>query len=298
MAAMPEPTKNLLATVLELSASLETLAALGAHLRTEDEGLAPDPRVRAKLAEVVALLGAPEATAAERPMVIGAIRSILRQALDWVEQPERPCAWGYDDPVVLNATGKGSIAVANAIALVANDLGDLGQRFAGSGGSFLDLGTGSAWLAIAMANHFPALHVVGVDRFPPALAIARKNVAGANLAERIEIVDGDVSDLAFEARFDGVWVPGPFLSQEAVAAVLPRLRSALRPGGWVFFGLFAGPPGPLPVALAELRTLRSGGHPWTAEAASTALTQAGYSEARELARTWAGPLRLVVARSA
>src|SRR5690348_2473003 len=94
---VPAPP-NLLARMLELSTSLESLAALGAHLRATDEGLGLDPRVAAKLAEVVALLDVPEAKPKERPVVVGAIRSILRQALDLVEQPDRPCGWAYSDP--------------------------------------------------------------------------------------------------------------------------------------------------------------------------------------------------------
>jgi hypothetical protein len=61
-----------------------------------------------------------------------------------------------------------------------------------------------------------------------------------------------------------------------MAGALARVRRALVPGGYVVFGLSPRPPDPLREALANLRTLRSGGHRWTEEVVGQLLREAGF----------------------
>ena len=49
----------------------------------------------------------------------------------------------------------------------------LSERLASSGASFLDVGVGVGVIAVGMAHELPALRVVGVDPYAPALALAR-----------------------------------------------------------------------------------------------------------------------------
>ena len=57
--------------------------------------------------------------------------------------------------------------------------------------SVLDLGTGSGCIAVSVAAHLPAARVVAVDASPKALAVAKKNAAKANVAERVDFRQGD-----------------------------------------------------------------------------------------------------------
>jgi release factor glutamine methyltransferase len=57
--------------------------------------------------------------------------------------------------------------------------------------SVLDLGTGSGCVAVAVAAQLSAARVVAVDASPKALAVAKKNAAAANVAERVDFRCGD-----------------------------------------------------------------------------------------------------------
>jgi SAM-dependent methyltransferase len=132
-------------------------------------------------------------------------------------------------------------------------------------GAFLDVGTGVGSLAIEAARSWPALRVVGIDPWEPALALARKNVAQSGLAERVELRPQRVEGLEETATFTLAWVPGPFISAEVVVGALEHVRRALAGGGWLIFGFYPIPSAPLEQALARLRILRSGGYPWTSK---------------------------------
>ena len=90
-----------------------------------------------------------------------------------------------------------------------------------AGLSVLDVGTGSGVLAIAAAT-LGATRVVGLDIDPDALTNARENLALNDLAERVEIVERDVSR--------GAGLPaGPFdvVLANLTGALLCRDASAL-----------------------------------------------------------------------
>lgn len=107
----------------------------------------------------------------------------------------------------------------------------------------------------------------------------------------VELRDQRVEDLADEDVYDVVWIPGPFLPSAIVPTALERVRAALKPGGYVVFGLYDSPPDPLAHRLVALPTIRGGGDPTTD---ASALTAAGFRDARELERTWATPLRFIL----
>lgn len=127
-------------------------------------------------------------------------------------------------------------------------------------GAFLDVGTGVGWLAHALATELPALTVTGIDVFRPALALARTNVAP--LGARVTLSEHDVCALTDRDAFDAAFLAGPFVPEEIIPTAVLRIREALRPGGWLLFGLFAGAADPLSRAVTDLRVVRSGGRPW------------------------------------
>jgi SAM-dependent methyltransferase len=131
-------------------------------------------------------------------------------------------------------------------------------------GAFLDIGTGVAWLAIEAARVWPALRVVGIDIWEPSLALARGNIAASGMQDRIALRNQSVVDLDDRDAFTIVWYPAPFLPFAIAATALENACKALVPGGWLVFGIFPPPPDPLGEALAALKIVRCGGHPWTA----------------------------------
>ena len=89
----------------------------------------------------------------------------------------------------------------------------------------------------------------------------------------------------------------PFLPRTIVPAVVEAAAAALRPGGWLLPGTFAGPPDPLSRLLVDLRTVRAGGHPWDGADLVGELASHGLQDAHEVPRTWTAPVRLYAARA-
>ena len=56
----------------------------------------------------------------------------------------------------------------------------------------------------------------------------------------------------------------------------PVILESPGPGGWLVFGLYLPPPSALGEALANLRTVRGGGHPWTTDQAEEQLRALGF----------------------
>ncbi len=103
-------------------------------------------------------------------------------------------------------------------------------------------------------------------------------------------------DLTDEDAFDLVWLPGSFIPEATTRLALDRGLTALRPGGVMVFGLFAGPPDPLATTLTDLRVVRSGGRPWTVSEAAELMSAAGYGDVQAIERTWQAPLQMAVGR--
>jgi 2-polyprenyl-3-methyl-5-hydroxy-6-metoxy-1,4-benzoquinol methylase len=163
-------------------------------------------------------------------------------------------------------------------------------------GELLDVGTGTGWLAIALARAHPRLRVTGIDVFAPALDLAKGNLSDAGLTDRVELRLQDAGSLDEADAYDVVWLPMPFLPADIVPAVVRTGCRALRPGGWLLAGTFTGPPTRLGQLLTDLRTVRSGGHPWQPTALLGVLGEAGLQDVGEVPRAWAAPVRLYAGR--
>ena len=277
--------ETLLSLSQRLNASVETLAALGAELRLRRDGTTIDVRVRDRLRAVVAGLqpGLLDGVGAEQEAVcLAFIQAFFRQSLDLLENPARAPGWTYEDPIVLQAMGQASRRVVHAIDELASQRPRLRAALERPG-VLLDIGTGVGWLAIEAARTWPALDVVGIDIWEPALALARKNCADSGLGRRIAIRHQDVRQLDDRNAFSLAWLPGPFIPREIVDSALDRARDAVRPGGWIVFGLYAPTPDPLGEALKNLRIVRSGGHPWSAAEVETRLSTLGFEHVEAFA---------------
>lgn len=299
-AGAPAPA-GMMAAAVRLGAAADALAALAAHARLESEHLDADPAVCALLADVAAELLDGQAgadTAAGAAPVVGLARAFLRQATELVEDPGRTGGWDRVDVPLLQSTGRLSMGVVDAVLAAAERLPGLGERLRTPGGRFLDVGTGVGWLAVAVARSLPEVTVVGVDVFAAALELARRNVADEGLAGRIDLRLQDGAALDEADTYDAVWLPVPFLARASLPAVVAAACRALRPGGWVLAGTFTGPGDRLSQLLTDLRTVRSGGHPWSPGELVAALAGAGLTDTAEVERTWAAPVRLYAGRRA
>jgi SAM-dependent methyltransferase len=161
-------------------------------------------------------------------------------------------------------------------------------------GTFLDIGTGVGWLAIEVARAWPAMRVVGIDPWEPALVLARENLAQSEVADRVEFRMQRVEQLDEVPTFAVVWLPGPFIAREIADRALARIRGMLAPRGWLIFGLNAALPGPLERALARLWTARSGGHFWDAAEVEERLRALDFSDIETFPT--ALPIQLVIGR--
>ncbi len=290
-------TESLLPAAIRLTTTAEALAALAAHVRVETEGLDIDPRIGSLLAAIATELTGSMATAESvaGPQVVGMARAFLRDSVNLVDDPGRTGGWSTVDP---GSSRRRPVVDGHppVFALAAGALPGLAEALAAPSARFLDVGTGTGWLAIATARTFPAAHVVGIDVFEPALALARGNVTSEGLAERVSLRQVDVTALDDSESYDAVWLPLPFLAPSIVPAAVEAARRALRPGGWLLPGTFAGGDDPLSRLLIELRIVRSGGHPWAVDELVGMLTDNGLSGGHEIPRTWPAPLRLFAAQ--
>lgn len=287
-------TRSVMKKAVELAASVDALAALAAFLRIENEGLPADPAVRALLSEVAAELLGDTSVDGDIGPVLGLVRTFLRQAAELVDNPGRSGAWDQVDVPLLQSIGRLSMGIADAIVVAADRVPGLGERLRGPDRRFLDVGTGTGWLAVAVARTHPELAVVGIDVFEPALDLAAGNVREQSLDDRISLKLLDACELNEPDAYDAIWLPLPFLPKPIVPTVIAASTRSLRPGGWILAGTFTGPPTRLGDLLTDLRTVRSGGHPWHSADLIAELSAAGLAEVGEVERTWQAPVRLYV----
>ena len=98
----------------------------------------------------------------------------------------------------------------------------------------LDLATGTADLALAIARrHFDG-RVIGVDPSENMLAVGARKVAAAGLSERVALEQGDAQQLPFDdATFDGVSMAFGIRNVPDRAKALREMARVTRPGGRV-----------------------------------------------------------------
>jgi predicted O-methyltransferase YrrM len=197
---------------------------------------------------------------------------------------DRGYHWGAQSDDALLAQGNASAQAARAFAqFVLPAMGGLAGRLAAPGARMLDVGTGVGAAAVAFAQQFPQVHVLGIDILDRALDLARQTVAASDVAARVTVRKQDVADFADDAGFDVAWLPAPFIAGPALRSGLPRVAAALRPGGWLIagHGKFGGTP--FQDALTRLKTIAYGGTPLDDAAACQLLHNAGLTSVRPVA---------------
>ncbi len=190
-------------------------------------------------------------------------------------------SWDGQSDAALLAQGHASAQAARAFAqFLVPAMDGLAGRLTAPGARMLDVGTGVAAAAVAFAQQFPQVHVLGIDVLDRALDLARQTIAASDVAGRVRVRKQDVADFADDTGFDLAFFPVPFIPRAAVQAGLPRVATALRPGGWLIVGhgKFGGTP--VQDALTRLKTLAYGGTPLDEAEVRGVLADAGLASVR------------------
>jgi SAM-dependent methyltransferase len=271
--------------VAQLSASASALAALGAELQARVSGKPLHPTLRAQADDLLREAGALQAlegtSVAEVAPLLAELRHFWALDNDFLAKPERAPGWTYTDAEVLQGGGEITEGFANVLPRFLPQLEGLAARLEGSDGTFLDVGTGVARLAIAMARKWPSLRVVGIDVWGPSLELARKNVSQAELQKRVEVREQAGEELPDEGAFDLAWIPAPFVPSHALGRLVERVHRALRPGGWLLFAA-AKPGEDLRGAALRFRVALYGGVPSAQPEIEKLLVEKGLTEVRTL----------------
>ncbi len=86
---------------------------------------------------------------------------------------------------------------------------------------FVDVGTGSGCVALALAKERPGTRGVAVDRSPAAIATARRNAARCRLAGRVAFARGDLLGAVRPASVDLVVSNPPYVTPAEEALLAP-----------------------------------------------------------------------------
>ena len=96
----------------------------------------------------------------------------------------------------------------------------------------LDVATGTADLAIAMAKAWPESKITGVDISNQMLAIGRSKAEQKMLSQRIQLDYGDSEDMSYpDEQFDAVTVAFGVRNFENLEAGLREMFRVMKPGG-------------------------------------------------------------------
>lgn len=108
--------------------------------------------------------------------------------------------------------------------------------------TILDIATGTADLAIALAKRNPQAHIIGMDFSEKMLEIGKEKVVKQGFESQIELCVGDVTDLPFkDNRFDVITVAFGVRNFEDLGKGLSEIYRVLKPKGRVFILEFSMP---------------------------------------------------------
>ena len=98
--------------------------------------------------------------------------------------------------------------------------------------TILDIATGTADLAIKLADKMPAAHVTGVDLSANMIEIGRQKVAQRHLSDRIELMTADCLHLPFDDNtFDCITVAYGVRNFEHLDQGYGEMFRVMKPGG-------------------------------------------------------------------
>lgn len=253
------------------STAAVVLALQGAA--SEEQRVAAEAVLRASGLDGVADLGADDAggLAAQAAAPIHQVAALLRGGGQM---------WAAQSDEALLAQGRASAQGAAAFAQLGLPmLTGLGEAFA-VGARMLDVGTGVAAMAVAYAELFPRLTVVGIDVMPRVLAMAEQTVAASSVSDRVILREQDVASLDEPETYAFAWLPAPFIPASALDTGVQRVVESLLPGGWLMLGHGKYGGSAVNDAVGRFKTVAFGGTALDDGQAEEMLRRAGLVEVR------------------
>lgn len=95
---------------------------------------------------------------------------------------------------------------------------------AGGTGRLLDIGTGSGAIVISLATELPHWQFEGLEISPAALEVAGRNVARHGVADRIQLLQGDLEELP-QQQYDLIVANPPYIAAEEWPELMPEVRN-------------------------------------------------------------------------
>jgi len=244
--------------IQELAKSARMLALVGASIKLRsDTSVAPAIREQIDLGARMALGEIADATDKEQvSLALVMVEMALSEAGELFRNPDRGSNWEILDAAAMQAMGRSSKSVFTRIHSIAEMHPKLRETFQGT---FLDVGTGVAGIALEAARTCPDIKVDGIDIWEPALELARTNVADSPYADRVSVRNLDISELDEVNRYSLAWLPTMFLKRPTVETALGRIARASVKNAYLVAGVYTRPEDPFLALMANLRTIRSGG---------------------------------------
>jgi predicted O-methyltransferase YrrM len=261
------------------------LTSLGALLDAKVTGTPIDPKLAQRMQELLATLGAgnvlDDVGPQEATIMRGLVRAMYLLDAKMLFPETRAIGWRSPEPQILQSVGE--FARVHAVTVtreVVPACEGLAERFRSKGAAILDVGVGVGMTAIAMAQMWPEMKIVGIDVWQPSLRLARENIDQAGLADRIEVREQGVENLTDESAYDYVYFANTFIPEQFARAGLERSLKALRPGGWIAIGAVNESAPPPASALFRLRETQWGGPVWSTAECEKVLRDCGFVEVK------------------
>jgi 2-polyprenyl-3-methyl-5-hydroxy-6-metoxy-1,4-benzoquinol methylase len=94
-----------------------------------------------------------------------------------------------------------------------------------------DIACGGGWSSIAIARSYPKVHVDGYDLDEPSIELARLNLRGSGVEERVRFEARDAADPKLSGRYDLVLIVEALHDMSRPIEALRTARQILGPGG-------------------------------------------------------------------
>ncbi|WP_030169327.1 class I SAM-dependent methyltransferase [Spirillospora albida] len=167
------------------------------------------------------------------PGFVASIAEVLPQVADAFETGGGVPYAAYGEGARHGIGGLNRPAFRTGVAGWIAAMPDIAARLTEGPARVLDLGCGTGWSAIALAEAFPGARVHGIDLDEASCAEAAGNAAAARLADRVTFAHGDAARPAASGPADLVCVFEALHDMADPVAALRSARGLLAPGGAV-----------------------------------------------------------------